>query len=71
MDQTFRYQDFAPMFKAELFDPDQWAEYLRSPEQNILFLHRNITKDLHFGQVHRAGTGTAWILARTVTFAVT
>lgn len=22
---TFRYQDFAPLFKAELFDPDQWA----------------------------------------------
>lgn len=22
---NFRYQDFAPMFKAELFDPDQWA----------------------------------------------
>lgn len=22
---AFRYQDFAPLFKAELFDPDQWA----------------------------------------------
>jgi alpha-L-fucosidase len=22
---NFRYQDFAPMFKAELFDPDKWA----------------------------------------------
>ena len=22
---NFKYQDFAPMFKAELFDPDQWA----------------------------------------------
>lgn len=23
--KDFRYQDFAPMFRAELFDPDQWA----------------------------------------------
>jgi alpha-L-fucosidase len=23
---NFRYQDFAPMFKAELFDPDKWAD---------------------------------------------
>lgn len=22
----FTYQDFAPMFKAEFFDPGQWAE---------------------------------------------
>ena len=22
----FQYQDFAPMFKAEMFDPDEWAE---------------------------------------------
>ncbi|HLP72263.1 MAG TPA: alpha-L-fucosidase [Bacteroidales bacterium] len=26
---NFRYQDFAPMFKAELFDPDQWAQLFR------------------------------------------
>lgn len=25
----FKYQDFAPMFKAELFDPDKWAELFR------------------------------------------
>src|SRR3954465_4210431 len=23
---TFEYQDFAPRFRAELFDPDQWAQ---------------------------------------------
>jgi len=23
----FKYKDFAPMFKAELWDPDQWAEF--------------------------------------------
>lgn len=25
---NFKYQDFAPMFKAELFDPDQWADII-------------------------------------------
>ena len=24
----FEYPDFAPMFKAELFDPNEWAKYL-------------------------------------------
>ena len=23
----FQYADFAPMFKAELFDPDEWAKF--------------------------------------------
>jgi len=26
---NFTYQDFAPMFKAEYFDPDQWAELFK------------------------------------------
>lgn len=26
---NFRYQDFAPMFKAELFNPDQWAQLFK------------------------------------------
>lgn len=26
--ERFQYQDFAPLFKAELFQPDQWAELL-------------------------------------------
>lgn len=25
----YRYQDFAPMFKAEYFDPDQWANLFK------------------------------------------
>src|SRR5947199_4203761 len=25
---NFPYQDFAPMFRAEMFDPDQWADTL-------------------------------------------
>ena len=24
--ENFKYQDFAPMFKAEMYDPDRWAE---------------------------------------------
>ena len=27
--ENFPYQDFAPMFKAELYDPDRWAEVFR------------------------------------------
>ncbi len=27
---NFKYQDFAPMFKAGLFEPDKWAELFRS-----------------------------------------
>lgn len=27
--KDFRYQDFVPFFKAELFDPDQWADLFR------------------------------------------
>lgn len=26
----FRYQDFAPLFKAELYDPQEWAEILKA-----------------------------------------
>jgi alpha-L-fucosidase len=26
----FGYEDFAPMFKAELFDPDQWADIIEA-----------------------------------------
>jgi alpha-L-fucosidase len=28
-DEDFAYQDFAPMFKAELFDPAQWADMFK------------------------------------------
>lgn len=27
---VFRYADFAPMFKAEMFDPDHWASVFKS-----------------------------------------
>lgn len=35
---NFRYQDFAPMFKAELFDPDQWAELFRESGAKYIVL---------------------------------
>ena len=25
----YRYPDFAPMFKAEMFDPDHWADVFK------------------------------------------
>lgn len=27
--EKFQYQDFAPMFKAELYDPDEWADFFK------------------------------------------
>ncbi|HQH74023.1 MAG TPA: alpha-L-fucosidase, partial [bacterium] len=27
--ENFQYQDFAPLFKAEMFDPDQWADLFK------------------------------------------
>jgi alpha-L-fucosidase len=35
---NFRYQDFAPMFKAELFDPDRWAELFRNSGAKYIVL---------------------------------
>ena len=35
---NFRYQDFAPMFKAELFDPDQWAEVFKESGARYIVL---------------------------------
>ena len=32
---TFEYQDFAPRFRAELFDPDQWADDLPSLRREV------------------------------------
>ena len=68
---NFKYQDFAPMFKAEFFNPDQWADLLKNQEQNMLCLPQNIMKDLPLAKLPRAGTGTVWILVRTVIFAAT
>ena len=31
----FKYPDFAPMFKAELFNPDHWADLLSKPAQSM------------------------------------
>ncbi|HEX3006209.1 MAG TPA: alpha-L-fucosidase, partial [Bacteroidales bacterium] len=38
----FRYQDFAPMFKAELFEPDKWADvFLRSGAKYIVLTSKH------------------------------
>jgi len=34
----FKYQDFAPMFKAELFDPDQWAALFKESGAKYIVL---------------------------------
>ena len=40
--ENFKYQDFAPMFKAELFDPDQWADtFKRSGAKYIVLTSKH------------------------------
>ena len=40
--QDFQYQDFAPMFKAELFNPDQWADiFARSGAKYIVLTSKH------------------------------
>ena len=35
---TFAYEDFAPLFRAELFDSEQWAEILRAADARYVVL---------------------------------
>ncbi|MBP6965028.1 MAG: alpha-L-fucosidase [Armatimonadetes bacterium] len=40
--EKFQYQDFAPQFKAELFDPDQWADiFARSGAKYIVLTSKH------------------------------
>ena len=40
--EDFEYQDFAPMFKAELFDPEQWADiFARSGAKYIVLTSKH------------------------------
>lgn len=40
--EDFEYRDFAPMFKAELFDPDRWAElFARSGAQYVVLTSKH------------------------------
>lgn len=36
--QNFTYKDFAPLFKAELFDPDEWAELFKKAGAKYIML---------------------------------
>jgi len=41
--EKFKYQDFAPMFKAELFDPDHWADiFKRSGAKYIVLTSKHV-----------------------------
>ena len=42
----FEYPDFAPMFKAELFDPNEWAKYLSDSGAKWANLHAD-THSVH------------------------
>ena len=40
--ENFTYQDFAPMFKAEFFDPDRWADvFLRSGAKYVVLTSKH------------------------------
>ena len=40
--ENFKYQDFAPQFKAELFDPDQWADtFARSGARYVVLTSKH------------------------------
>ncbi len=40
--EDFKYQDFAPMFKAEVFDPDQWADlFVRSGAKYVVLTSKH------------------------------
>lgn len=44
----FTYQDFAPMFKAEFFDPSEWADlFLKSGARLALFTKRFILLNVY------------------------
>ena len=64
---NYKYQDFANSFKAELFDPRQWAELFARSGARYVVLRQSTTRAFAFGRRRRAGTGTAWTLAPTAT----
>ena len=37
---NFTYEDFAPMFKAELFDPEQWADIIEASGAKYVLIHQ-------------------------------
>ncbi len=47
------YYDLAQDFKAELFNPDEWANSLRRVGQNILYLRPNTMMVILYGPVRR------------------
>ena len=74
---NFPYSDFAPMFRAEMFDPDQWADVFARSGAQICGAHLETSRGLHAcGAARRptapgAGRGTPWTSARSATAAAT
>lgn len=51
------YYDFAKMFKAELYDPVEWAELFKKAGAKYVVLPRNITMDIHYGLTNKPKMG--------------
>lgn len=47
----FTYQDFAPQFTAEFYDPEEWANIFKAAG-DLATAIRNVTPDIHFGVYH-------------------
>ena len=47
--KDFKYEQFEPMFKAELYDPQQWEKYLKKLVPNMWYLLPNTTKGIASG----------------------
>src|SRR5581483_4087828 len=67
---NFSYFEFAPMFRAEFFDPDAWADLFVRPERVMWRSLPNIMKALRCGEAFKriirgGGPGIAWISARS------
>jgi alpha-L-fucosidase len=58
--RDFRYEDFAPMFKAELFDPDEWADlFVRSGARYVVLTSKHHDGYCLWPSPHRPGWNSA------------
>jgi alpha-L-fucosidase len=52
--KDFKYEQFAEMFRAEMFDPEIWCELFVNSGAKYVVTTANITMDLPCGQLHLA-----------------
>jgi alpha-L-fucosidase len=64
---NFQYQDFAGRFKAEMFDPDQWADLFVKSGARYVVLTSKHHEGFCLWRARQAGTGTASTLALIAT----